>query len=217
MTVEGPPRLILARHGETEYNRRLLCQGWLDEPLNDTGREQACSLAGRLGPDPVARVVASPLKRARATAEEIANRFGLPVEVHDGLREINHGSLEGKPFMELDDFVPGIREAWRMRPHTVQMPDGETLADLQERAWPVFESVTNEHLYAMRNGGPYGRLVIVAHAVAIATLMCRLREEPLSRMTAHRLGPCGYFELEHDGDVWNTVQAVDLMDSNPKA
>lgn len=207
----------MARHGETEYNRRLLCQGWLDEPLNETGRSQACSLAERLGPDPVARVVASPLKRAHATAQEIAKRFDLDVETFLDLREINHGTLEGKPFLELDDFVPGIREAWRSAPHTVQMPEGETLADLQGRAWPVFESVTNEHLYAMRNGGPYGRLVIVAHAVAIATLMCRLRGEPLSTMPRHRLGPCGYFELEHDGDGWQTVQAVDLMESNPQS
>ena len=157
--ADAAPRLIIARHGETEYNRKLLCQGWLDAPLNETGQMQAKRLAERLGDDPVARVAASPLKRTRQTAEAVANRHGLDVETHEGLKEIHHGDLEGLPFMELDDHIPGIRESWRVRPDTVQMPNGECLADVQARAWPAFEEVTRRHVLAMRDGGPYGRMV----------------------------------------------------------
>jgi phosphoserine phosphatase len=208
---EAAPRLIIARHGETEYNRRLLCQGWLDIPLNETGKAQARRLADRLGGDPVSRVVASPLERARSTAQAVADRHGLEVETHEGLKEIYHGELEGLPFLELDKHVPGIRDSWRHRPDTVQMPGGECLADVQKRAWPVFEEVTRQHVLAMRDGGPYGRMVLVAHAVAIGALMCKLQREPLSRMPDYRLGPCGFFELEHTGGTWNVVDAVELM------
>lgn len=211
MSPADAPRVVLVRHGETELNRRLICQGWLDEPLNETGRRQARGVAERLHSEPVVRVVASPLKRAHATAQEIANRHGLDVETFEGLREIHHGRLEGIPFLELDTHVPGIRDSWRHRPDTVQMPEGENLAQLQARAWPVFESVTRDHLHRMRDGGPYGRLVVVAHAVAIGTLICRLRGEPLANMPKYRLGPCGFFELEYAGEDWRVVDADQLM------
>lgn len=204
------PRIVLARHGETELNRRLICQGWLDEPLNQTGQEQAQRLAEEIDGS-VVHVLSSTLQRARETAQAVATRHGLDVATHPDLREIHHGRLEGIPFLELDTHVPGIRDTWRKRPDKVQMPEGENLATLQERAWPAFEEVTRQHVHAMRDGGPYGKMVIVSHAVAIGTLLCRLRDEPLSNMPQYRLGPCGFFELEHDGQKWRIVNAERLM------
>lgn len=207
MADAAPPRLVLARHGETEMNRLLRCQGWLDAPLNDRGWDQARRLAERMAEAPVARVVASPLQRAHMTARIVAAQHGLAPEGRLELREMFHGRLEGVPFLELDRHVPGIREAWRTRPHEVCMPDGETLAQLQARAWPAFQAIAEEHLGtpAARDGVP--GLLFVAHALTIGTILCRLRGEPLSRIRDYRVLPCGYWELAHDGEGWQVVRA----------
>jgi bisphosphoglycerate-dependent phosphoglycerate mutase len=86
--------LILLRHGQTEVNAGGRLQGRIDAPLTALGREQAVAAAaglGRIGPP--TRVVSSPLRRARETAEA----FGLPVEVDERWIELDYGDLDGVP------------------------------------------------------------------------------------------------------------------------
>lgn len=207
MASGGRPHgsVIMVRHGETVSNRAGECQGWLDSPLTDMGRQQAQEVAELLKGHPVARIVASPLQRARHTAEAIARHHGVPVELDDDLRELHHGRLEGVPFLELDDHVPGIRTLWREAPQHIAMPEGETLYQLRDRAMGAFRQATDEYLETQRNGGPHGHLVLVAHALTIGTIVCTLKGEDLHTLRDYRLLPCGYWEAHHDGRDWNVV------------
>lgn len=190
--------LLLVRHGETEYNRIGRCQGWTDEPLNETGRRQAQEVADHLSRHPVRHILASPLKRAHETAQAIAGPHRAPVELDEDLRELYHGVLEGVPFSELNNHVPGILEAWKTRPHTVAMPGGETLADLQARACKAIDA------YATAVHPTDGaRHVVVAHALTIATILCRTENVGLDEMRRFRLLPCGYWHIRHEDGAWH--------------
>jgi len=87
--------LILARHGETDWNRENRFQGHADPPLNDLGREQSAALAASLAEERIARIYTSPLRRAAETAEIVAAALGLDVEHVEGLREIDVGAWSG--------------------------------------------------------------------------------------------------------------------------
>jgi broad specificity phosphatase PhoE len=87
--------ITLTRHGQTALNRGGRLQGRVDAPLSDFGRAQARALADALASQPVARVVSSPLGRARATAEVIAARHGIGIEVDDRLIELDYGEWDG--------------------------------------------------------------------------------------------------------------------------
>ncbi len=96
--------ILLARHGETEWNRQLRFQGHADEPLNETGREQARQLAARLCDEPIAAVYSSDLRRASETAQIVAESLGLAVVVDPRLREIDVGSWQGRLREELSSL-----------------------------------------------------------------------------------------------------------------
>ena len=81
--------VLLARHGETEWNREERYQGHADPPLNKTGRGQAEQLAEQLAQEPIEAVYASDLRRASETAEIVGARLGLRVDLEPGLREID--------------------------------------------------------------------------------------------------------------------------------
>lgn len=113
------------RHGETDWNTRNLSQGNVDIPLNQNGLAQAKSAASLLKGRGIRSVVASPLGRARITAEIAGEALGLPVEIEDGLREVAFGVQEGQPMT--DWFTQWIAGTFT--------PDGaETFAGLRERA-----------------------------------------------------------------------------------
>ncbi len=88
---------IFLRHGETDSNVRRIVAGSLDVPLTARGREQAQAAAAALTGSAVTAIYASPLQRARHTAEAIATAVGLPVALMDDLQERCWGVLEGQP------------------------------------------------------------------------------------------------------------------------
>ena len=107
--------LLLARHGETDWNREGRCQGWADPPLNEAGREQARRLRDQLRETPFDAVYSSDLRRAHETAEIVAAPHDVPVIADPGLREIDVGSWSGLTHAELEQRFPGA-----------ERPDGET-------------------------------------------------------------------------------------------
>jgi probable phosphoglycerate mutase len=158
--------IFLARHGETDWNRDQRFQGHADPPLNDHGREQARDLAARLaaGPEPIAAIYASTLRRARETAEIVAERLGLRVETHDGLREIDLGSWSGLTRTEVERLFPeGFR---RWLDYGPGWDDGETYEQMGERAVATLLELAarhrNERILVVTHGGP----VRAAHAIA---------------------------------------------------
>jgi broad specificity phosphatase PhoE len=99
--------LLLARHGETDWNRERRWQGHADTELNDVGRAQARALAGELAAQPPDAVYTSDLSRARETAQIVAAELGLPVVVDPRLREVDVGSWSGLTSTEISERFPG--------------------------------------------------------------------------------------------------------------
>ncbi|EFH09717.1 histidine phosphatase family protein [Pseudoroseomonas cervicalis] len=96
------------RHGETDWNARGLSQGNVDIPLNEVGIAQAERAARALAGKEIATIIASPLSRARHTAEAAARVLGREVAIHDALREVSFGVQEGQPMAGwFDDWVEG--------------------------------------------------------------------------------------------------------------
>jgi broad specificity phosphatase PhoE len=132
--------LILVRHGQTEANARGLLLGRADPPLTDTGYRQARSLAAAL-PTP-ARIVSSPLMRARQTAAVLAGSSEAEgdVEIDPRWIEMDYGSLDGRPAAALD---ASSWQAWRDDPDFVPA-DGESLASVGERVREACEALADE-------------------------------------------------------------------------
>lgn len=125
-------RLLLVRHGVTDWNREGRFQGHLDPPLADDGRAEAERLGERLAADEAlrpTRIVASTLTRARHTAEAIGSRIGVEVETDRRLMEIGQGEWEGRTHDELAVNDAERYEAWRSDTRIRQPPGGETVED----------------------------------------------------------------------------------------
>jgi broad specificity phosphatase PhoE len=105
--------ILLARHGETDWNSERRWQGHEDRPLNDVGREQARELADTLADRAIDVVYSSDLVRAHETALIVARRLGLPVGVDAGLREVDVGDWSGRVHGELEGLDPEGYRRWQ--------------------------------------------------------------------------------------------------------
>jgi len=179
-------RILLARHGETTWNTEGRHQGQgFDVPLSESGRAQALALAARLRGEPIARAIASPLLRARQTAE-----LALDILTLDpGLMEISHGEWEGRLASEIREEYPELQQAWRERPHTVRLPGGESFQEVQDRAWAALVKAC-EGLCGDET------LLLVSHDGVNRALICRILGLPLSRVWSFRQAPTGLNLLE---------------------
>ena len=108
-------RLVMLRHGQTEYNAGSRMQGQLDTDLTDLGRDQAVAAAEVLAKRQPLVIVSSDLRRALDTAMTLGERAGLPVQVDTRLRETHLGDWQGMTHLEVDAVAPGARLAWRRR------------------------------------------------------------------------------------------------------
>jgi len=147
--------LLLARHGETEWNREERYQGHADPPLNETGRTQAKELADSLVDESIDAVYASDLRRAAETAEIVGARLGLPVEHEAGLREIDVGSWQGLTKAQIDG------RPW----------DGETYEHHSERITRALRDIAARH--------PGGRVLVVSHGGSLRRAQEGVLGEPL--------------------------------------
>jgi broad specificity phosphatase PhoE len=139
-------KLFLVRHGETESNRVGLALGRADVPLNERGLWQAKMLANALVGEPFTAVYTSPLRRARQTAEAIAERHGLTPVVEPGLIEMDIGELDGLTFAEIRERHPGLLEKWASpEGQATAIFGSESLADVRDRAWRRLESLARRH------------------------------------------------------------------------
>ena len=147
--------LLIARHGETEWNREERYQGHADPPLNATGRAQAEELGARLAGEPLDAIYTSDLRRASQTAEIVGRRLGLPVGHEPGLREIDVGSWQGLTKAQLDG------RPW----------DGETYEQHSERVLRAVRQIAARY--------PNGRVLVVSHGGTLRRLQTVVLGEPL--------------------------------------
>jgi broad specificity phosphatase PhoE len=157
--------LILARHGETAWNVEEVFRGRIDVELNETGQRQAELLAEYLSEQKIEAVYSSPLKRAARTAEAVARRHKLRVEIANGLTDCDFGQWQGLHLKEVRDKYSQLYQQWAESPQLVKLPGGESLDEVRERALAVVNGVTAKHR---------GRVVLVSHRVVNKVLICAL-------------------------------------------
>jgi phosphoserine phosphatase len=139
-------RLIIVRHGESEWNRVGRYQGQCDAPLSDLGLRQAEALARRLSDEPLDVIFTSPLQRAAKTAEAIARYHpNTPFEQTTAVMEIHHGDWQGLMADEvIARYGAGLRE-WREHPTRSQMPNGESFSNILKRVLDFKERLCEEY------------------------------------------------------------------------
>jgi 2,3-bisphosphoglycerate-dependent phosphoglycerate mutase len=133
MQKPGPGgRLLLVRHGESDWNVRRLAQGQAPGPvLTREGAAQCERAARELAGRSVSRIVSSDLTRARQSASILAARLGVPVSFEQAIRERSLGCAEGRPSAELGP-LSGVRDGQVVDPD-IAPRDGETVRQLYER------------------------------------------------------------------------------------
>jgi broad specificity phosphatase PhoE len=169
--------ILLARHGETDWNRESRFQGHADPPLNELGREQAAELAAALAVEEIAAVYSSPLQRALETAHAVAEPHRLSALPVDGLREVDVGSWQALTRDEVEQRFPEHFRRWL--DYGRGWDDGESYEEMGERALAALEAL------AARHEGE--RIVAVTHGGPIRAALARA--EGISHSEARRRGP----------------------------
>ncbi len=190
-------RLLLLRHGQTDYNVTGRMQGHLDSILTTLGHEQAAAVApvlAALGPD---RVLSSDLRRAVDTAEVVGAACGLPVKFDARLRETHLGDWQGRTVADIDRDHPGAIAAWRSDP-TWAPPGGESRVDVVARARPVVDELDAELADPPTESST---VLLVAHGGLIAGLVTGLMELPTEVWPSFGgLGNCRWAVLARRAD-----------------
>lgn len=192
MAFEHP--FYFLRHGRTEWNAKGVTQGQLDVKLDAVGYAQAMRAAEVMRDQPVSHIVASPLARARVTAEIVADAKGLKVILDDGLKECHLGEHQGKP------HGPWLMEYWR---GAYAPPGGETFAEFAARAWEAMKRAVAR--------GP--NTLIVAHGGLWLAAQTRVKVDPPLRRVPNALP----LRVMPAADVWrhrarDKQRAAELLD-----
>lgn len=163
---EKPLRLCLVRHGETDWNRAQRLQGWTDVPLNAQGHAQAQATAQELAGEHFDAIYASPLQRARSTAETLARPHGLPVRLDERLRERHLGALQGQHRAELAARWPAVQALLAQRRPNYVPPGGEALPEFLARVRAWLDELPARHagqtLLVVSHGGVLDLLIRLA-------------------------------------------------------
>ncbi len=183
--------IILARHGETEWNVEEIFRGRIDIELNETGLKQAELLAEYLDFRKIEAIYSSPLKRALKTAEIIASYHKLDVEIAPGLIDFDYGEWQGLHHQEVKDKYKELYTKWTRNPHQVKMPAGESLNDVRKRAMGVVDRVIAKY---------EGSVVLVSHRVVNKILICALLGLDNSHFGNMRQETCGTTTFTYENE-----------------
>jgi phosphoserine phosphatase len=161
-------RLLLVRHGETQWNREGRFQGQIDIPLNETGKRQGEQAGEFLKSISIDAAVTSSMSRPKETAELILKHHPhIELIGRDDLWEISHGTWEGKLEAEIRETDGALLDAWQAKPETVQMPDGENLEDVFSRAIAAWNDI-------VKNAKPGTTTLVVAHDAINKSILCHI-------------------------------------------
>ncbi|WP_129629805.1 histidine phosphatase family protein [Candidatus Oscillochloris fontis] len=187
-------RMIIVRHGESEWNRIHRYQGQSDSQLSELGLRQAEALAERLKSEPIAHIYTSRLQRAARTAEAIAiHHPNVPFEHAEELLEIHHGEWQGKFIDEITEkYAPGLRE-WREHPTRSQMPGGESFSNVLKRSLDF-----QERVYAKHKGET---ILVSTHDVVVKVLVADAIAMPMDRINRLWITNASISIIEYGDDL----------------
>ena len=169
-------KIFLVRHGLTLWNSERKIQGHSDVALAPEGIAQAELLAKNFPQEKISAVYSSDLARAKMTAEILAKKFNLPVQLEKNLREANWGVWEGQKLSEIEKSDPLNYERFFHNPEELKIKNAETFLHLQERAISTVKKIIAAH--------PDENIILVAHGAINRTILCSILEIPLKKMWA---------------------------------
>ena len=167
-------RVILIRHGETEWNAFGKFQGQTDINLSEKGRNQAKKLAEFFPVENLDAIYSSDLSRAFETASFVAKKFNLNVTKEPAFREMNFGLWEGLTYNEINEKWPEELKNFYTRPDLLKVPEGETFVKLQTRAVKRVYELVEKH-----RGGAFA---IFSHGGVLRTILADALEMPLKNI-----------------------------------
>jgi alpha-ribazole phosphatase len=183
-------RLLLIRHGETDWNAASRFQGQYNVPLNPRGRQQAAALAERLVGETIQALYASDLQRAWETAQPIAAGAGLAATREPRCREMSFGDWEGLTYGDIERRNPDALRAWQADPSRFPPPQGETLTQVVNRVREAYGDLLRRHAAHT--------VALVAHGGPLRLLLCLALGLPHRRHWQWRLDPGSLSELYVD-------------------
>ena len=185
-------RLVLVRHGQTDWNKEYRVQGHGGLPLNEIGLAQAEAIAQMLQNEPVEAIYSSPLERAFQTAEAINRFHNIDIKINDNLKELDVGETDGIYYPGMKTSYPDFFKVWADDPAVARWPGGESLPELQTRVWRVVENIVAENCKEL--------VVIASHFFALLTLICKILDMDLSNFRKLNLAVASISIIEfYDG------------------
>ncbi len=163
---ESTLSIVLARHGETEWNRIRRFQGQSDVALNERGRAQVEAVALTLKDEAIKVIYSSPLSRAIEMAKAANGFHRVSIEQKDELMEMDLGDFEGIHSKDLLIEHPDFLKKWMMDPSSLRMPNGETLQEVQHRVWTVMEEIVLTYTE--------GTVLLCGHNFVNLTILCKI-------------------------------------------
>jgi probable phosphoglycerate mutase len=209
-----PTDILLIRHGETAWNAERRLQGHLDIPLNDEGERQAALLARALAAETIDVLVASDLRRARQTAQAVADLRGLALDIEPALRERGYGGFEGLLYSEIEQRFPREFAAWQARDVEAQLPPGRNVGE----SFRTFFDRATGAIVALAAANPGKTIALVAHGGVLECAYRLAQGLPLetprdfkvynASINRFRFDPAGGLVLHSWGEVDHLRPAV---------
>lgn len=187
-------RLIILRHGETEWNAESRYQGQLDSPLTASGRAQAEALGERLKRESVAALYSSDLGRARQTAEIISARTHHAIIPHAGLRERHLGIFQGHIIRQAKERWPDEYRQLRSSDADYAPPEGESQRDLSSRIVTTLAEIAARH--------PGATLAVVTHGGVLSAFFRQVLGLPIEAPRRFARVNASWNVFTEDGDKW---------------
>ena len=163
----GDSRIILIRHGETNWNKEGRFQGQIDIPLNEKGKEQASKASKYLKEIEFTKAISSSMKRPYETAKIILNNNNIQIKKIESLVEISHGLWEGKLEEEIKRTWPEMLKNWHENPESVTMPEGESIKQVSDRTISAWNLICDSQQKD-------DTTLLVAHDAVNKTLICHI-------------------------------------------
>ncbi len=204
-------RIYLVRHGESTWNGQQRIQGRSNPSLSARGLQQSAAVARRLRRLPVDRLVTSPLRRARQTAEAVGRSVGKRIEIAPELAEIALGEWEGLTSQMVDRRYNGRYQRWLAAPSATRVPGAETIAAFRRRVARAFQ-----RLIVDADGAK--QLCLVTHGGVITAILSEIWQADFDRLLIQlRLDNTGVTLIEAEGQRQYVMYVNDTSHLNGRA